>query len=103
MQRATFAAVIAAIVTAFSASAAYARPDTRSMTCAGVQSFVNQRGAVVMTTGQNTFERLVSSARFCQVAEGPTIARVQSSDRRNCTVRWKCEVRDFRPFDSIFD
>ena len=103
MKRVIFAAVIAALVTGLGASAVYARPDTRSMTCAGVQSFVNQRGAVVMTTGQNTFDRLVSSDSFCQLAEGLTIARVHSSDRRNCTIRWRCQVRDIPPFDSAFD
>ena len=103
MRRASCVTAIAAIVTVFSVSAASARPDTRSFTCAGVQSFVNQRGAVVMTTGRNTFERLVSSVGFCEIGEGPTIARVQSSDRRDCAIRWKCQVRGFRPFDSVFD
>lgn len=79
--------------------AAEARPDTRKMTCAQAQAFVNRQGAVVMTTGTHTFDRFVSSPRYCQVAERIQPERVQTSDQRRCLLQWRC-VPDDRVFDN---
>ncbi len=39
---------------ALTCATAQARPDTRSMSCAQAQAFIQQNGAVVMSTGPYT-------------------------------------------------
>jgi hypothetical protein len=41
------------------ASAAYARPDTRAMTCSQTRALIQSNHAVVLTTGANTYDRFV--------------------------------------------
>lgn len=79
---------------AMDTASAQARPDTRSMTCAQAQNFVRQRGAVVMTTGRNTFERIVASARYCPPQQN-FLRRfnAETSDARHCQVGFTCGGR----------
>ncbi|MBW8908492.1 MAG: hypothetical protein JF620_05615 [Mesorhizobium sp.] len=42
-----------------SASVAYARPDTRAMTCSQTRALIQSNHAVVLTTGANTYDRFV--------------------------------------------
>ncbi len=58
---------------AVAAGAAFAqRPDTRQMSCGEVRSLVANAGAIVLTTGQHTYDRYVSDDRFC---ERPYVSR----------------------------
>ncbi|TPN81952.1 hypothetical protein FJ987_25265 [Mesorhizobium sp. CU2] len=41
------------------AGAAYARPDTRNMTCAETQALIQSRHAAVLTTGRDLYDRFV--------------------------------------------
>ncbi len=41
------------------AGTAFARPDTRAMTCAETQALIQSRHAVVLTTGRDTYDRFV--------------------------------------------
>jgi hypothetical protein len=76
-----------------------ARPDLRRMTCAQAQAMVAQRGAVVMTTGQYTYQRFVAGPRWCDRWEvvRPEVARTR--DTQSCVVGYICEVPLFRPFE----
>lgn len=79
----TIAAVIA--VSAFqSAEAQSRRPDTRSMTCAQAQATVDQRGAIVMSTGTHTFDRFVANRSYCQRGEDLWRERVKTKDNPQC-------------------
>ena len=40
-------------------------PDTRKMSCADVRALVAKRGAVLLATGPNTFDRYVRDNSFC--------------------------------------
>lgn len=76
-----------AAATAFPAGAALAaRPDTRSMTCEQVRSLVRQRGAVVMTTGRHTYDRLVAHPAACAYPEIPWQTTVPARDTKACPV-----------------
>ena len=63
------------------------RPDSRTMTCAQVQSMIDQRGAVVLSTGQYTFDRYVSNRNFCQHGEVLRRDYVPTKDNNKCYVQ----------------
>ncbi len=80
--------------------AAQARPDTRTMTCQQAQDFVRKSGAVVMTTGPHTFERIVSNRSFCDFDETTWLMVAPTRDVPNCRVGSYCRTRidDDGPF-----
>ncbi len=70
-----------------------ARPDTRAMTCEQAQNFVRQKGAVVMTTGQYTYERIVSNQGYCDVDEITWLKVAPTKDNPKCRVGYYCRTR----------
>lgn len=84
---------LAALMTA---TVAEARPDLRQMTCAQAQNLVRQHGAVVFTTGRNTYSMFVSNRSYCDWNQelfpqyGPT------RDNRKCRVAFECKEPLFR-------
>jgi len=87
-------AAVLAIAAALAAGAmpAQARPDSRSMTCAAAAAMVAQRGAVVMSTGPNTYDRYVSSLASCSAAEQLRPEWVPTRDQPKCFVGYTCYV-----------
>jgi hypothetical protein len=75
------------------AGEAQARPDTRKMTCEGAQQFVRKNGAVVMTTGQYTYERIVTSQGYCDYDEMTWLKIAPTSDNPKCRVGYYCRPR----------
>ncbi len=73
---------------------AQARPDTRTMTCEQAKARVKAQGGLVMTTGQNTYQRFVATHQFCfsptdvtQPAFAPT------RDNARCDIGFTCRDR----------
>ncbi|MBO6902715.1 MAG: hypothetical protein JJ864_15340 [Rhizobiaceae bacterium] len=79
------------------ATASAARPDARKMTCDQTRALIHARGAAVVTTGAHTYERFVSSNRFCFHPEVKTPTYVSTKDTNQCPV-FQCE-RPIRLFD----
>lgn len=81
---------------AFSVPASAQRPDARSMTCEQVNNLILGNGAVVLTTGQYTYDRYVADGRFCSF---PYTTRPDSISTRDgaCTVL-RCGEPLFRSF-----
>lgn len=85
------AASVAVTALALASLPAQARPDTRSMNCVQAQAFIQQNGAVVMSTGPYTYSRFVADRRYCPHYEilkpnyGPT------RDNPECPVGYRCE------------
>jgi len=78
----------AAVLVAADPSAAQSRrPDARGMTCAQVQSLIKQRGGVVLTTGQYTFDRYVSNRSFCERREILKNDYIATRDDGQCFVQ----------------
>jgi hypothetical protein len=75
------------------AGEAMARPDTRKMTCEGAQQFIRQNGAVVMTTGQYTYERIVTNRGFCDFDEMTWLKIAPTLDNPKCRVGYYCRPR----------
>ena len=91
----TSAALLAAFIVAFAAGSANAqRPDTRAMTCAGAWAFVQANGAVVMSTGRYTYDRLVSQRRYCELNEVLQRHFAQTADSPRCFVGYVCRGRN---------
>ncbi len=74
-----------------SLSAAHARPDTRAMTCKQAQTLVERSGGIVLNTGQRTYDRFVSSLRYCLQGEALRSRWVPTKDERNCFIGYSCE------------
>jgi hypothetical protein len=80
---------------ACAASAAYARPDTRAMTCAAAQALIRNRHAAVLTTGPDTYDRFVRQfGTECDWPEVPLSIPVPTRDG---------ECRLYRCAEPVFD
>ncbi|WP_029059945.1 hypothetical protein [Stappia stellulata] len=90
------AAAIGLAILAASASAALARPDTRTMTCAQAQQLVKRSGAIVLSTGQYTYSRFVADRRYCGHYEILRPNYAPTRDTAQCPVAYFCE-RVVRP------
>lgn len=80
-------AVTAAVLAALSsAAAAQGRPDARAMTCAEVRALILDRGAVVLTTGQHTYDRYVAGNGFCSYPDVTLPMTIRTRDTDRCVV-----------------
>jgi hypothetical protein len=70
---------------------AHARPDTRSMTCPQAKAFVKQNQAIVMTTGPNTYERIVIGQGLCSSTQITRQLVAPTVGERKCKVGYTCE------------
>ncbi|WP_181181257.1 hypothetical protein [Mesorhizobium sp. B1-1-5] len=71
-------------------SAAYARPDTRAMTCEQTQTLIKSDRAVVLSTGRDTYDRFVRQfGNECDWPEVPVSTTVPTKDGE-CRV-YRCE------------
>lgn len=86
---------VAALTLLGAAGGAYARPDTRGMSCAQAQDLVHHNGAVVLTTGQHTYDRYVADGRYCDFSEVPMPSWVRTSDQRKCMVGYVCRMPSY--------
>jgi hypothetical protein len=72
-----------------------ARPNATAMTCAQAAATVAQAGAVVMSTGQHTYERFVASAQYCVRHEITRPGYSPTRDSPRCQVGYVCETPDW--------
>lgn len=75
---------------------AEARPDARTMTCNEVWALIQDRGAVVLTTGQYTYKRFVYHRGFCLYSERIGHEWISTSDTRECRLRICIEPDRYR-------
>ena len=95
--RRVVSAILAATLLLAATPAEAQRPDLRAMSCPQAQALVASRGAVVMTTGQFTFERFVAHRGFCQREEKTRRAWATTGDGVRCNIAYRCDSR-FRLF-----
>jgi len=74
---------------------AHARPDTRTMTCTQAQTFVKQNKAIVMSTGPNTYERIVVGQGYCGPSQVTKLMIAPTVDQKKCRVGNYCEEAPF--------
>jgi hypothetical protein len=87
------------VATAFALSVALAnaalaaRPDVRAMTCDQGRSLIASSGQVVVTTGDNTFDRIVHNRGFCTPGQDTVLEIVKALDDPRCTIGYTCRDR----------
>jgi hypothetical protein len=82
------------------AAVAQARPDSLGMTCAQARGLVRSRGAVILGSGPNIYDRIVIDRRFCAITDGLQTAWVPTRDTRQCMVGYTCiPLKDAWPND----
>ena len=77
------------------------RPSTLDMTCAEAQSFIAANGAVVMSTGEHTYDRFVAHRGHCLPGEFMDYKWVPAADTPQCRLR-NCEPDWPLPFENSF-
>ena len=73
------------------------RPDARNMSCAETRALVQSRGAVVISTGQHTYDRFVASANFCIWGERLEPAWTGTGEGARCQIGFVCRAPFPRP------
>jgi hypothetical protein len=63
------------------------------MTCAQAAAAVAAQGAIVMSTGQHTYDRFVSSAGYCALGEYADLGWAPTLDSPRCTIGYVCRYR----------
>jgi len=91
----TMQRLAAAFLTALLASAtgSNARPSTTTMTCGQAAATVAKAGAIVLTTGSNTYERFVATSAKCLQGELAETATAPTTDSESCPVGYVCRQR----------
>lgn len=67
------------------------RPSTLSMSCGEAAGLVASRGAVVLSTGRNTYDRFVASAGFCELGEFAYRGVAPTQDAEQCRLGYVCK------------
>lgn len=88
------ATIVLASALAPLAGAAMARPDVRTMYCADARELVFRKGAIVVTTGDTTYERFVEGQRQCQPFDEIAVPAVaETRDNPECWIGSVCRNR----------
>jgi hypothetical protein len=90
-----FLAAMLVLALSVNAAAAQSRPSTVSRLCAASRQDVLSRGAIVLGTGGQTYDRFVRDRSFCQFDEFIDPAWVPSRDTPACFVGYRCKVGPF--------
>jgi hypothetical protein len=82
-----------AIVLALSLAATAApaqRASTTAMSCGQARSFLAARGAAVIGTGGQTYDRFVRDRSYCSPTEVTRAAFVPTRDNPGCFIGYRC-------------
>lgn len=80
-------------------AAAQTRPSSVAMTCGQTAGLILDRGAVVLGTGGQTYDRYVRDRGFCEVTEIAVRAFVPTRDNPACFIGYRCR----EPTTGLFD
>ena len=83
-------AVTVATIAAATSVSAQPRPNTTTIACSAIVSLVTARGAVVLSTGPNSYDRFVADGSFCDRGQGVEPAFERAADRGQCFVGYRC-------------
>jgi hypothetical protein len=72
---------------------AFARPYAPKLSCQRLKGMIYEKGAVVLSTGQFTFDRYVRDQGYCMQGEITEPAWLNSSDQVECFVGYTCGGR----------
>ncbi len=72
-------------------STSTARPAVYKMSCRQAIELVSKAGAIVLSTGDTTFDRFVRDQGFCDRGKGTTPAWAAAADNPTCAIGYTCE------------
>lgn len=81
------------ILSAAISTPAFAHPNTEDMTCAEAANLVSSSGAIVLDTGDGTYDRYVANASYCLRDETTVPAWVPTKDSNQCFVGYLCQPK----------
>jgi hypothetical protein len=84
------AVAVLALALAAGPALAQGRPDATRMTCREAAGLVRARGAVLLGTGGQTFDRYVRDRSFCEPTEVVQRRFVPTRDAAQCFVGYRC-------------
>lgn len=84
------------------ATALAQRPSTLGMSCGETQALVARAGAIVLSTGQHTYDRFVAHAGYCMWGEYLHPDWVPTADTPECPLR-VCKNHPRIWHESFFD
>lgn len=97
MTRRAFAAPVlagATVLAAAGAAWAQSRPSLETMTCAEAAALLDQKSAVVFTTGENTYARFFASRVLCSMQNLDAAEQsVRTADSAACRIGYICRQR----------
>lgn len=70
---------------------AQGRPATPAMSCAAAGALVARAGAIVLTTGPISYDRIVRDGGFCALPETTEPAYETTLDNPQCFVGYRCK------------
>ncbi len=70
---------------------AQGRPDSLRMSCETARRLVSERGAVVLGTGPDIYDRYVATQSFCQRDEQTDPVWLRTADSRQCFIGYRCK------------
>jgi hypothetical protein len=95
MEPSMFRLVLSVLVaTLASTSISAARPSTLSMSCGQAAATVAKAGAIVLSTGEFTYDRFVATNAFCLPGEVTEAGVAPTLDSRFCQIGYVCRQRD---------
>lgn len=95
----TLASLVVVAVAATTTVAEAQRPSTLTMTCPQAAATVASAGAIVLTTGQFTYDRFVAHTGFCPHDQIARPAVAPTLDSPYCSLGYRCEQK-LRRFDN---
>ena len=87
-------AIASAVIAISFAMPAEARINTTNLSCNQAKDLVYSRGAIVLSTGRNTYDRFVRNRSFCPISDYTKRAYVRTRDRRSCNIGYTCTSDD---------
>ena len=86
-------AALTGLLLSLSAASALAqgRPDSLKMSCETARRLVSERGAVVLGTGPDIYDRYVATQSFCQRDEQTDPVWLRTADSRQCFIGYRCK------------
>ena len=79
-----------ALLTLAAGPALAQRASSTAMSCRAAGALVAQRGAVVLGTGRDTYDRFVASEGFCPTGTYGRPAFVPTRDNPQCNIGYYC-------------
>ena len=80
-------------VAATTAAPAQDMPNSLTMSCAATSKLVREKGEVVIASGPNIFQRIISEPGACFGEQVATPAWLPTADQSECLVGLRCQER----------